>query len=67
MEYFLLNVEKTIGHGIPIYWKKNRLAYTADLKEAGLFPKDIAEMMVDSDVNKWTVKISQQQLEKIFE
>jgi hypothetical protein len=67
MKYYLLDIEKTIGHGIPIYWKKNRLAYTADLKEAGLFRKDIAEMMVDSNIDKWIVKVSQQQIEKIFE
>lgn len=67
MKYYLLDLERTIGNGVPTYWNQNRHGYTEDLERAGLFSKDIAEMTVNSDLDKWTVKISQQQIEKIFE
>jgi hypothetical protein len=67
MKYYLLDIERTIGHGIPTYWNQNRHGYTTDLEAAGLFSKEIAENIVNSDIDKWTVKVSQQQVEKIFE
>lgn len=67
MFYYLLDLERTIGHGIPTYWKQNRHGYTTDLEVAGLFLKEVAENIVHSDIDKWTIKVSQQQVEKIFE
>jgi hypothetical protein len=67
MKYYLLDLERTIGNGRPTYWNLNRHGYTTDLEAAGLFSRETAQAVVNSDIDKWTVMVSQQQVEKIFE
>lgn len=62
-DYFLLDLERTLTSGVPCYWKGNKHGYTYNLQHAGIFPKNIAEDIVNSDVDKRTVPIS---LETVF-
>lgn len=67
MDYFLIDLDRTIKNGIPTYWKQNRHGYTTDRDEAGLFLWEIAWGIVQNDLDKSTVMISQQRVEKILE
>ena len=67
MYYYLLDLERTIGNGIATYWNQARRGYAIHLDDAGLFNEETAEEIVQSDIDKWTVKVSQRQIEKIFD
>lgn len=67
MYYYLLDLERTIGLGIAMYWKQNRHGYTEHIKKAGLFPQDIAEAIVAQDHDKRTIMIEESVARKISE
>lgn len=57
MAYFLLDLERTLQNNLPCFWKKSRHGYTYDIRDAGLFAKETAEKIVNSDIDKTTVMI----------
>lgn len=57
MAYFLMDLERTLQGSLPCFWKKNRHGYTYDIRDAGLFAKETAEKIVNSDIDKTTVMI----------
>lgn len=64
--FYLLDLERTIAHSMPYYWKGNRHGYTSSLEHAGLFSKDFAEKLVKQDIDKTTVMIDQEKVFKIL-
>jgi hypothetical protein len=65
-DYYLLDLERTIGNGKPYFWKGNRHGYTDSLQHAGLFTKEFAEKLVKQDIDKRTVMISSSMIAKIL-
>jgi hypothetical protein len=65
-DFYLLDLERTIGYNKPFYWKTNKHGYTSNLKTAGLFSKEKAEMIVANDFNKTTVMISRDNVYKFL-
>jgi len=55
--FYLLDLERTIGNGVPYYWKGNRHGYTHLIEKAGLFSRDFAEKIVKQDFDKRTIMI----------
>lgn len=64
--YYLLDLERTIATNIPVYWKQNKHGYTKYLEQSGLFSKQQATEIVESDFNKATVMIHQDLIFKIL-
>lgn len=66
-KYYLLDLERTIVYERPFFWKGNKHGYTKSLEHAGLFPKEIAQQIVDhDDIDRTTVMISQTQMVRIL-
>ena len=55
--YYLLDLERTLENGIPVFWKKSRHGYSYSIEDAGLFPRELAEKIVKSDLNNRTIMI----------
>jgi hypothetical protein len=55
--YLLMDLERTIGTNIPVYWKPNKRGYTKILEQAGLYTSKEASAIVESDFDNTTVKI----------
>lgn len=64
--YYLLDLERTIAHGRPYFWKGNKHGYTDAIQFAGRFPKDFAEKIVKQDFYKHTVMIPETLITKIL-
>ena len=65
-EYYLLDIERTIAFAKPYFWKGNRHGYTPHIEHAGIFPEQMAEVIVEGDRDKDTVKISTSKVFKIL-
>lgn len=65
-EYYLLDLERTIGYSKPYFWKGNRHGYTSHIEHAGIFPEEKAEQIISNDRDKTTVKISTSKVFKIL-
>ena len=48
MKFILLDLERTLGNGIPTYWKSNKRGYTFNIHEAGLYSEKEAEEIAKS-------------------
>jgi hypothetical protein len=66
MEFYLIDLERTIGSGMVHYWKANRHGYTRNIAEAGKFDEPVAKRIVDEDFDKRTVMVSESVVEKIL-
>ena len=66
MEYILMDLERTLGSGVPAYWKSNKRGYSYNIHEAGLYSDEEAEKIVKADFDKRTVKISLKTVEDIL-
>lgn len=64
--YYLLDLERTIRNGAPMYWKQNLHGYTHMIETAGIFPEDFSNTIVNSDLDKMTVRISTDQIKRII-
>jgi hypothetical protein len=65
-EYYLIDLERTIGYNKPYYWKGNRHGYTSHIEQAGIFPEHMADEIVKNDQDNTTVKISTKNVFKIL-
>lgn len=65
--YYLLDLERTIGTGRTFYWKANKRGYTNNVKEAGLYSEIAATEIVERDLDKRTVMVSEQTVKRIVE
>lgn len=65
-EFYLLDLERTIGMGKPYFWKRSRHGYTDSLRKAGLFSRKEAEKIAQLDFDRKTIIIDQKIVEKIF-
>lgn len=63
--YFLIDLERTIGIGIVHYWRRNKHGYTTFLEEAGLFEENAAKEIVESDIDKRTVMVSEEVVKRL--
>jgi hypothetical protein len=63
MKYFLMDLERTLGSGVPAFWKANKRGYTYNIHEAGLYSEKEAEKIVEADFNERTIKISRKAIE----
>jgi hypothetical protein len=63
--YYLIDLERTIGSGRTHYWKANRHGYTMDLNEAGLFDEPVAKRICDEDFDKRTIMVSEKVVDRI--
>ena len=66
MEYFLLDLERTLLSGVPAYWKGNKHGYTYDIKDAGKFQEQAATLIVESDRDTATVKVPMKLVLKVL-
>lgn len=57
MDYFLMDLERTLISGVPAYWKGNKHGYTYDIQHAGIFSEESANLIIANDRDKTTVKI----------
>jgi hypothetical protein len=55
-EYYLIDLERTIGYNKPYYWKGNRHGYTSHIEQAGIFPEHMANEILKNDQDENTVK-----------
>ena len=65
-EFYLLDLERTIGMGRPFFWKKNRYGYTDLLHIAGIFSRKEAEKIAQLDLDKLTILIDRTIVQRIF-
>jgi len=66
MKCVLIDLERSIRTGVVYYWKKNRFGYTTNLQEAGWFEEAEADAIVQEDVHKTTVKVSEQTVQFVM-
>lgn len=59
-----MDLERTLLSNVPCFWLGNKHGYTYKIKEAGIFPKHLAEEIVKHDFDKTTVMISTELIEK---
>jgi hypothetical protein len=59
-QYYIMDLERTLTSGVPCFWKGNKHGYTYNLQHAGIYPKELAESIAESDRDKRTVLISLQ-------
>lgn len=66
VDYYLLDLERTIAFGKPYYWKGNRHGYTDQIEHAGLFAASFAIKLVKQDMDQRTVMISEKTIARIL-
>lgn len=66
MDFILLDLERTLSNSVPAFWKGNKHGYTYKVEFAGIFPKEIAEQIVNSDRDKTTIAIPLDVVQKIM-
>lgn len=65
-EFYLLDLERTIGMGKPFFWKRSKHGYTNNLKMAGIFSRKEAEKIAQLDLDKLTILIDKKIVQRIF-
>jgi hypothetical protein len=65
-EFYLLDLERTIGMGRPFFWKRSRYGYTDALKMAGIFSRKEAEKIAQLDLDNKTILIDKTIVQRIF-
>ena len=63
---YLMDLERTIAYGKPYYWKGNRHGYTSDITQAGRWEKEFCERIAKQDINKETILITEELIEKVY-
>ena len=66
MKYYLIDLERSMRTGSIYYWKPNKFGYTTDLREAGLYDEKEAKDIVDDDIDKRTVLVSELTVKNIL-
>jgi len=66
MKYYLIDLERSMRTGSIHYWKPNKFGYTTDLREAGLYDEKEAKDIVDDDIDKRTVLVSELTVKNIL-
>lgn len=61
-----MDLERTIGNGVPAFWKGNRYGYTYKIEFAGIFSKENAELIVKNDLDHKTVMVPVQLVTQIL-
>lgn len=56
-KYHLIDLERSIGHGIITYWNQSCHGYTDKIENAGIFSKLQAKSIVVGDIDELTVMI----------
>jgi hypothetical protein len=65
-EFYLLDLERTIGMGRPFFWKRSRHGYTDTLQMAGIFSRKEAEKIAQLDLDNSTILIEKKIVQRIF-
>jgi len=65
-EFYLLDLERTIGMGRPFFWKRSKHGYTDALQVAGIFSRKEAEKIAQLDFDKTTILIDKTIVHRIF-
>ena len=65
-EFYLLDLERTIGMGRPFFWKRSRHGYTDTLRMAGIFSRKEAEKIAQLDLDNLTILIEKKIVQRIF-
>ena len=63
-KYVLIDLERSIGRGEVHYWKQ-RIGYTNNFSEVGLYTEEQAKGIVKSDFDNRTVAIKLSEVEQI--
>jgi hypothetical protein len=66
VNYYLMDLERTIANSKPFFWKGNRHGYTDLLQHAGLFSESFATKLVKQDLDQRTVMINEKTVEGIL-
>lgn len=66
-EYYLIDLERSVGSGMVHYWKPGKRGYTRDIKEAGLYSEENAVDIEGSDFDHRTVKVHKDVVNIILE
>lgn len=65
-EFYLIDLERTIGIGRTFYWKAHSGGYTTKISDAGLYSENVADQIVESDFDKRTIKVNKNIVERIL-
>ena len=65
-EGYLMDLERTILNNRPYYWKSSRHGYTADIRQAGKWKIEVCQKIVERDINKDTILITEETIERIL-
>lgn len=63
--FFLIDLERTLRNGVPVYWRAGQRGYTAFIHEAGLYSETEAKQQVISDFDGLTVVIEERKAENL--
>lgn len=63
---YLLDLERTIALGKAYYWKGNKHGYTSNIRQAGKWKKEFCESIIERDLYKDTILITEETLERIL-
>lgn len=64
--YYIIDLERSISSGKMYYWKPNKFGYTTNIKEAGLYNEGAASEIVETDVDRTSVKVHKDVVDNIF-
>lgn len=64
--YYLIDLERSVQSKMVFYWRPNRQGYTTDLENAGVYKERDSEELVDTDINKTTIRVSKETINSIL-
>lgn len=65
MEYILIDLERSMIFRKLMFWKPNEFGYTNIILEAGLYSKERANEIVQSDIDETTIMVKSSVLKNI--
>lgn len=66
MNYYLIDLERSVSSRLVHYWKANKHGYTPVISEAGLYTLEAATEICESDFDKRTVMVSEDTVKGIL-
>lgn len=66
MDFILIDLERSVKSGKLHYWKSNSRGYTTELEFAGLYTATETKEQILGDIDKMTVAISKDNIDKLM-
>lgn len=65
-DYYLIDLERSVGSGVIHYWKPFKQGYTTSLEDAGQYSGSVAKEIEKGDLDKFTVAVSKVVIDNIL-